>query len=58
MNEDPLSNPCQAMHIDSITPPYSPLAVMKLDFGNIPSIVEDVLLEKALIDLPEETELE
>lgn len=29
---------------------------MKLDFANIPSVNEDLLLDK--IDLPEETELE
>jgi hypothetical protein len=31
---------------------------MKLDFANIPNVNEDVLLDKNLIDLPEETELE
>jgi len=31
---------------------------MKLDFANIPNVSEDVLLEKSMIQLPEETELE
>jgi hypothetical protein len=31
---------------------------MKLDFGNLPSVAEDVLLDKTMIGLPEETELE
>ena len=57
MNEDPFINPCQQQD-DSVTPPYSPLAVMKLDFGNLPSVAEDVLLDKTMIGLPEETELE
>jgi hypothetical protein len=57
MNEDPFINPCSQQD-DSVTPPYSPLAVMKLDFGNLPSVAEDVLLDKTMIGLPEETELE
>lgn len=41
-----------------MTPPYSPLAVMKLDFGTLPSLIEEVMLDKYQIGLPEETELE
>jgi hypothetical protein len=54
MNED-VACP---IHNDSVTPPYSPLAVMKLDFANIPAVNEDILLDKNLIDMAEETELE
>ena len=31
---------------------------MKLDFGTLPSLIEEVMLDKYQIGLPEETELE
>ena len=46
MNDDDCSiKPVKELiqYDDSITPPYSPLAVIKLDFANIPNENEEVL---------------
>ena len=60
MNGDSSINPVkESVHLDeSITPPYSPLAVMKLDFANMPNENENVLFNKKLIEMPEESEIE